>query len=331
MTSIDADKISTDEVIIDFISKKAIADQTEKLVLARISSKIEIDVVPLEKSINSLCERHLIRKVGWQGKISFELTPKGKTALEVLAKARADKLTKQLQEAIHQERKITLRSNIVKKMRSLAEKWEKYKIPDRTRMNEIELEANKLLLESKELQNIQPLCTKDPLNYDKEFLQYKPKIQNLIDKNNDINKSVNIYAKIKNYQELISVDIETISKTIKKYESLAEATNQISHLKTWLTQLKTIQAQLNSFGKDELSRFEELETKLVENVRRLEILKKPTHEFKPIKKGSVMEKSDQNIGPEGPINFEDKTDGYQLEEKCGVCGTKRKSTPVNIG
>ena len=37
-------KLSVDDAIIDFLFKKAVVDQTEKLALSRISSKVEINI-----------------------------------------------------------------------------------------------------------------------------------------------------------------------------------------------------------------------------------------------------------------------------------------------
>ncbi len=63
----------------------------------------------------------------------------------------------------------------------------------------------------------------------------------------------------------------------------------------------------------------------------LEILKKPTHEFIPLKKENIAENTTWYSETEGPIKDGLKTGGYALVEKCSKCGTKRRSTPVNIG
>jgi hypothetical protein len=327
----DTGKLSINDAIIDYLSKKGITDQTEKLALARISSKMEISSEQVEMSINRLCTKNLIRKVYLQGKVGFELTPRGKSAIEVLAKAETARITRQLQEAIHQERKAKLRSGTVNKMKSIEDEWQNYQMPDRKLIDEIEQEATKFLAATKEIEDKQPLCHIDSQNYDQEFSQYKPQIENLTEQNNNLTKAVNNYAKIKNYLLSISADIESINKTINKYEPISEATVQVSQLKTSLFRLKSIQSQLENFDKDQLSQFEELKTQLGDNSRLLEILKKPTHEFTPIKRESLAEKTTRYPDPEGPIKYYRKTSAYPLVEKCSKCGTKRRSIPVDIG
>lgn len=323
-------KLSIDDAVIDYLSKKAITDQTEKLALARISSKMEISSEQVEMSINRLCARNLIRKVYLQGRVGFELTPRGKSAIEVLAKAETSRITRQLQEAIHQERKAKLRIGTVNKMKSIEDEWQNFRMPDRKMINEIEQEAIKFLAATKEIEARQPLCHINPQNYDQEFSQYKPQIEKLTEQNNNLIKAINNYAKIKNYLLSISADIENINKAINKYEPIAEATTQVTQLKTALYRLKSIQSQLENFDKNQLSQFEELKTKLGDNSRLLESLKKPTHEFTPIKR-EFLEKATLYPDPEGPIKFSRKTSGYPLVEKCGKCGTKRRLTPVDMG
>ena len=320
-----------DDAIIDYLSKKGITDQTEKLAFAQISSKMEISSEQVEMSINRLSAKNLIRKVYLQGKVGFELTPRGKSAIEVLAKAETARITRQLQEAIHQERKAKLRSGTVNKMKSIEDEWQNYQMPDRKLIDEIEQEATKFLAATKEIEARQPLCHVDPQNYDQEFSQYKPQIENLTEQNNHLTKAVNNYAKTKNYLTSISADIESINKTINKYEPIAEATAQVSQLKTSLCRLKSIQSQLENFDKAQLSRFEELKTQLGDNSRLLEILKKPTHEFTPIKRESLAEKAPWYPDPECPIKYGRKTSGYPVVEKCSKCGTKRRPTPFDIG
>ncbi len=327
----EADKLSFDEAIIDYLSKKSIIDQTEKLAIARISSKTEISTEEVEKSISRLSAKNLIRKVYSQGKVGFELTPKGKAAIEIIAKTETARITRQLQEAISQERKAKLRSSAVKKMKSIEEEWQNYQIPDIKLVDEIEQEATKFLVATKEIAAKQPFCHLDPQNYDQEFSLYKPQIDGLIEQNSNLNRAVNNFAKIKNFLLSISVDVESINRAIRKYEPIQEAAVQVAQLKTSLFKLKTIQSQLENFDKAQLSRFEELKNKLGDNSRQLETLKKPTHEFSPIKKESFVEKTNQNPDPECPIKYDNKTSGYPSLEKCSKCGTKRKSTPVNIG
>ena len=286
----DTGKLSIDDAIIDYLSKKGVTDQTEKLALARISSKMEISSQQVEMSINRLSAKNLIRKVYLQGKVGFELTPRGKSAIEALAKAETARITRQLQEAIHQERKAKLRSGTVNKMKSIEDKWQNYQMPDRKLIDKIEQEATKFLAATKEIEGKQPLCHVDPQNYDQQFSQYKPQIENLTEQNNNLTKAVNNYAKIKNYLQSISADIESINKTINKYEPIAEAKAQVSQLKASLGRLKSIQSQLENFDKDQLAQFEELKTQLGDNSRLLEILKRPTHEFTPIKRESSQKR-----------------------------------------
>ena len=327
----DEGKLSVDDAIVNYLSKKSIADLTERLALARISSKMEISSEEAEMSIKRLSAKNLIRKVYLQGKVGFELTPKGKTAMEALAKAETARITRQLQEAIQQERKAKLRSGTVNKMKSIGDKWQNYQVPDRNLIDKIEQEATKFLAATKEIENQQPLCHIDPQNYDQKFSQYKPQIEKLTEQNKSLTKAVNNYATIKNNLALISADIENINKTINKYELLAEATAQISQLKTSLGKLKTIQSQLESFDKDQLAKSEELKTQLEDNFRLLEILKRTTHEFTPIKRGTIAEKTTLYPDPEGPIKYQRKTSGYLSVEKCSKCGTERTMTPVDIG
>jgi DNA-binding MarR family transcriptional regulator len=327
----DTGKLSIDDAIMDYFSKKGITDQTEKLALARISSKMEISTEQVQMSINRLSAKNLIRKVYLQGRVGFELTPKGKMAVEVLAKAETARITRQLQEAIHHGRKAKLRSGNVNKMKSIEDEWQNYQMPDIKLIGEIEQEATKFLAATKEIQDKQPLCHLDPQNYDQEFSQYKPQIENLTEQNNNLTQAVTNYAKIKNYLLSISADIENINKTINKYEPIAEATAQVSQLKTSLCRLKSIQSQLENFDKAQLSQFEELRTQLADNSRLLEILKKPTHEFTPIKRETLAEKTTRYPDPECPINSDRKTSGSPLVEKCNKCGIKRRSTPVDIG
>jgi len=84
-----------------------------------------------------------VRKIYLQSKVGFELTPKGKVALQVLAKAETDRISRQLQEAIHQERKAKLRSGIVKKIKSIEAGWQSYQFPDKKVIGNIEQESLK--------------------------------------------------------------------------------------------------------------------------------------------------------------------------------------------
>jgi DNA-binding MarR family transcriptional regulator len=330
-TSNNANKLSIDDAIIDYLSEKGIIDQTEKLALARIASKMETTIDQVQTSINRLSAKNLVRKIYVQSKIGFELTPRGKSAIEVLAKAQTDRVTKQLQEAIHQERKANLRTNNINKTKSIADRWQNYQVPERRLMDEIAQETSKLLKATKETESKQPLCNIDPRNYDQEFAQYKLQVENLNQKNSNLTRSVNNYAKIEEYQLSVSDDIEKISKTIIKYEPVAEATEQIRQLQTALNQLKTIQSQLENFDKKQLCQFEELKTRLADNSRLLENLKKSTHEFTPVNRENSARKPTLYADPEGPIKYESKKRIYPLEEKCSKCGTKRKLTQVDIG
>ena len=299
--------------------------------LARLSSKLEISSEQLEMGINRLSAKNLIRKVYLQGGVGFELTPKGKTAIEILAKAETDRVTRQLQEAIHQERKANLRMSAVKKMDSIVNKWRNYPIPDKKLIVRIEQDTKKLLETTEEIRGKQPLCHIDPQNYDQMFSQYKPVVENLAEQNNRLNKEVNNYVRIKNDLALLSVDIGNLNKTIKKYEDIAEASAQVSQLKNSVCILKSIQSQLESFDQDQLNQLEEFKTQLQENSRLLEGLKKPTHEFTTIKRESPEEKTIQYPDPEGPIKYAHKTVVSPLVEKCIKCGAKRRLTSVDIG
>jgi predicted transcriptional regulator len=327
----DAVRLSVDDAMMDFLSKKSIIDQTEKLALARIGSKMEINSEQVETSIKRLSSKNLVRKIYLQGRVGFELTPKGKSEIEVLAKIETARITRQLQEAIHQQRKIKLRSSTVNKMKSKEDEWKNYQMPDRNKIDEIEQETTKLLSSTKETEGKQPFCHIDPKNYDQEFTQYKTQIENLIEQNSNLIKAVNNYAKIKNYILLMSADIESINKAINKYNPIAEATAQVSQLKTSLCRLKSIQSQLEAFDKERLSRFEELKIQLGDNFGLLEILKKPTHEFAPIERKRLAEKVPLYPDPEGPIKQVRKTGEYPSLEKCSKCGAKRMVTSVDIG
>ena len=137
-------------------------------------------------------------------------------------------------------------------------------------------------------------------------------------------------SKITYYQYLLTLKAST--KPYSKYEPIAEATAQVTQLKTSLCKLKSIQSQLENFDKESIiSDSKSSRPKLGDNSRLLEILKKPTHEFTPIKRESFAEKTNQYPDPECPIKYGNKTSGYPLVEKCSKCGTKRKSTPVDIG
>jgi predicted transcriptional regulator len=331
MSNNEPGKPSIDDAIMDYLSKKSVIDQTEKLAIARISSKLEISSEQVEKSISILSAKNLIRKVYLQGKIGFELTPKGKSAIEILAKAETARISRQLQEAIDKERKAKLRSNAVNKIKSIEEEWQNYQIPDGKLIDEIEQEATKFIATTKENAAKQPFCYKDPQNYEQEFSQYKLQIEKLIEQSIHLTKLVNNYERIKNYLSSILGDIEGVIKTINKYEPIEEATVQVNELKTSLCRLKSIQFQLESFDKDQLSRFVELKAQLGDNSRLLEVLKKPTHEFTQIKRETLAENTILYPDPECPIKYNYKTGGSPLVEKCGKCGTKRKSTPVDIG
>jgi len=326
----DTGKLSVDDAVIDFLSKKGIIDQTEKLALARISSKMEISSQQVEMSINRLSAKNLVRKIYLQGKVGFELTPRGRSAIEDLAKAETARITSQLQEAIHQERKAKLRTSTVNKMKSIEDEWQSYEMPDIKLIDGIEQETTNFLEATKGIKDKQPLCHVNPQDYDSEFVQYKSQIEKLIEQNYRLTSAVNDYAKIKSHLIAISTDIESTNKTINRYEAIPEATVQISQLRTSLCKLKIIQSQLENFDKNQLARFEELKTRLHDNSRLFEILKKPTHEFTPIKREST-EKAALYPDPECPIKYSPKTSGYPSEEKCSKCGTKRKSTRVDIG
>lgn len=326
-----ANKTSIDEAIIEFLSKKdGITDQTEKLALTRITSKTGFSLQEIETSINRLSTKNLIRKIYVQTKVGFELTPKGKSTLEAIAKAETERITKQLREAIEQEQKTKQRLNVVKKTKLIENEWQNYQVPDNRLIDNIEQEGLKILLTTKEIKEKQPICEKNPQNYDQEFIDYKVQIEKLISQNIKLIQTTDTYAKITNDQMSISTSIQNIRKTIAKFEQSPEATPQVNALKISLEKLKIIQSQLETFDKNKLTRFVALKTELRDNCRLLKTLKKPTHEFKPIRIAAATEIAGY-FDTEGPINDGFKTAGYPLTEKCSKCGIKRKSTRVDIG
>ncbi len=282
-------------------------------------------------SINRLSAKNLIRKIYLQGTVGFELTPRGKSAIEALAKAETDRITKQLQEAIQQERKAKLRSATVNRMNSAADVWLGYQIPDNKLIDKIEREAESFLAAAKEIQDKQPSCQVDPENYEQKFSQYRPEVEKLTARNRSLTAALNNYAKIENNLQSLTADIKSINRTLSKYEAIGEAASQISQLKASLSRLSQIQSQLESFDRDKLGQIAELLTQLSDNYRLLENLKKPTHEFKAIKKENLSEKTIQYADPEGPVKYAHKTGGSPVLEKCGKCGATRRLTSVNIG
>jgi len=204
-------------------------------------------------------------------------------------------------------------------------------MPDRARIGEIEQEATKLLAATKEMETQRPLCHVDPKNYDTQFSQYKPQVEKLAEQNSKLSKAANNYAQIKNHLQTISADIENINKTINKNEPRPEAKEQANQLRNGVGKLQAIRAQLEAFDSAQLSKFEELKAQLGDNSKLLETLKKPTHEFAATKRESSTEKEALYLDPEGPVKYARKTSGFPLVEKCGKCGTIRKSTSVDIG
>jgi hypothetical protein len=323
--------MSVDNTIINYLYKKIVVDQTEKLVIARISSKTQLSSRQAESGISRLCAKNLIRKIFLQGKIGFELTPKKISEIETLAKAETDRITRQLRESIQKEQKTKLRLDAVKKIRLIEEKWRSNQLPDKQQMDATELEANKFLAETEALQANQPFCNMNPQNYEKEFTAYKLLTEKFVEKNSKLTRTVNNYTKIKDHQLLLLADICSVSKTIAKYETLEEAEAQVDQLKTYLTNLSSIQHQQESFDKNQLLRFEEIKPKLTVNYQKLEILRKPTHEFITIRREITIEKASRYQDPEGMIRHDRKTSASPLEEKCSKCGLKRASTPFDIG
>jgi len=265
------------------------------------------------------------------GKVVFDLAPKGKAALEAMAKARRERVTSQLQQAISQEQKAKQRTNILNRMESIHGNWKDYQVPDKNRIESIEQEAATLLETTKQTQAKQPKCQITLENYEQEFSAYKAQIENLTAQNSSLYKAANSYTQIKPAIVAISADAEKINRTIAKYEPEPEAAAQVNKLKTTLAQLKQIQMHLETFNNDQLSRLEDVKARLAENSKTLEALKKPTHEFTIIKHSSQTEKTLLYPDPELPTILDRQTTHAQLEEKCVKCGTKRKSTPVTIG
>jgi DNA-binding MarR family transcriptional regulator len=331
MSNTGIDESSTDAAIMRYLVKNSVVDQTEKMALARISAKLQISSEQVEKSINSLSAKNLVRKVYIQRRVGFEVTPKGKVVLDTLAKIETARITARLQEAIQQERNAKRRVGAINKLQDSADKWRNFEMPDAKLMDEIAQEAAKFLAVTKEAQARQPLCTVDPENYDQEFAKYKVVVEQLIEQNSKLSRAVNSYAKIEDYSDSISADIKSITNGISRYEPMAEAAAQISQLKASVGILNSIQSQLNSFDKAKLSHFEQLKVQLGENSRLLDALKKPTHEFTQIKEKHLPENTNDYSDPELPIKSSGKTTGYSMLEKCIKCGAKRKFTPVTIG
>jgi hypothetical protein len=327
----DTAQSSIDDVIMDFLFKKGITDQTEKMAISRISNKTEISGEQVEASLKRLSVKNLIRKIYSQGRVGFELTPRGRLAIDALAKAQTIRITQQLQEAISQQRKAKLRLSAVNKIKAVEEEWQNCQIPDKKLIDKIEQDTKEFLSTTKEIESKQPFCHIDPQNYERLFSLYKPQIENLAEQNSNLIRAVNNYAKTKNYQLSISSDIENVTKAISRYESVPESAAQVSQLKTFLINLKLIQSQLDIFDQNQLSRFEELKTQLGNNFRLLELLKKPTHEFTSIRRENLTAQPNGEPDPECPIKYASKTSGYSSVEKCSKCGTKRKPTPFDIG
>ncbi len=175
-------------------------------------------------------------------------------------------------------------------------------------------------------------CQINPQNYDAEFLKFKSQIEDLTRKNNSLLKEVNNYAKIKGDQVSLLADVESIQKTIEKFQLMTEATLQVSQLKNSLCNLKLILSQLESYDKEQLTRVEHLKIQLSDNCTLLEVLKKSTHEFSPIKKEILAEKTSEHSDAEGlTIKDVHKKIGSPLVEKCSKCGAKRKLTTVDFG
>jgi hypothetical protein len=137
-------------------------------------------------------------------------------------------------------------------------------------------------------------------------------------------------VQIRTCQVAISADVNGICRGIGRYAVLPEAGAEVSQLNVILGKLKAIQVQLNAFEEPQLTRFVNLEAALKENAQLLETLAKPTHEFAPIKREDVS-KVNRFGDPEGLVRSAVKTRSYAVEEKCGKCGARRKSTPVGIG
>jgi predicted transcriptional regulator len=331
-TSIDtASKSSTDDTIMEYLSKKSVVDQTEKLVLARIGTKLGISSEQAETGVKSLSAKNLIRKTYFQGRVGYEITPKGKAAIEALAKAETARVTKQLQESIHQERIAKVRSSTIKKILSAVDDWKSIQLPDKNLIEETAQEATKFLLIATEAEAKRPFCHILHESYNQEFSGYKAKIEELIEQSRGMVRTVNNFAKIKDYLELVSKDVDSINRAIRKYEPIAEAEAQVNQLRIGLAILKSTQYQLQTFDTETLARFQDLKAQLADCSRILEGLKRPTHEFASIKKESSTENTVMYSDPECPIKYSYDKSGQPSLEKCSKCGIKRKSIPINIG
>jgi predicted transcriptional regulator len=327
----DAEGLSVDNAVMDYLSKKVVIDQSEKLALARLSGKLGLSSEELEKSIRSLGTRNFVRKIYLHGKVGFELTPKGESALRALTKAKAALVTRRLQEAIHQDRQAKLRFNMVNKLISVEDEWQNSEFPEKELMEKVERQIEHFSLDTKNIEAEQPFCDSCDGNYDEEFSRYRPRVDELVQQSINLSRTVNRYLKVKNYNVMILTDIGRFERAIRKYEPIVEASDQVSRLKTSVDRLRLIQAKLEGFDSEMLSRFEQLKIKLGSTFRLLEVLRRPTHEFMSVKREPSTEKTKLYQDPEYPIKYSNNASGSQFVEKCRRCGAERDATPVTIG
>ena len=224
-----------------------------------------------------------------------------------------------------------MRTGILNKTLSLEDKWKNFQMPDKNQIESLEQEAAKIITETKNAQTKQPQCQTNPQGYDQEFQSYKTQIENLQKQNTATYKIANNYAQIKQAQIAIAEDIQKIGKTITKYEAEPDTASYVAKLKNSLSKLKEIQAQLETYPTEKLSRMDELKANIAENNKTLESLRKPTHEFAVIKRTIQTEKTLLYPDPELPMVHDRQTSRGPMEEKCVKCGAKRKSTSVTIG
>jgi DNA-binding transcriptional regulator GbsR (MarR family) len=327
----DSCRSSVDDAVMDNLSKKGIFDQTEKLALTRLSSKLGLSNEEIEFSIKKLTGKNFVRKIYIRGKVGFELTPKGESALAAVAREKAEIITKQLQQAIRQERQAKLREGSVRKLKSIEIDWQNIDLPERELMNKVGKDVETFLASTKTIEIEQPLCSCDSKNYDTRFSCYKQRVENLIEENSKLVLAINQYVKIRGYQTSIAADLERFNRAISRLESSAEAVDQASELKDSLFRLKLIQSKLESFDCGNLSRIEEFKSKLGDNLRLLEVLKKPTHEFVTLKREFSTESTKLYQDPEYPIKYSHRSGRSAFVEKCSRCGVERDSKPVAIG
>ena len=130
------------------------------MALTRISSRVQTSPEKAQRSLERLCSKNWVRKCKLPSKVSFELTPKGEAALEAYAKARRERISNQLQQAIQRQQKAKLRTNILNKMILIEDKWKNYKVPDKNQMDSLELDSVRFLEDTRDIPKPNNPCAK---------------------------------------------------------------------------------------------------------------------------------------------------------------------------